>query len=121
MPKRDEPKLSESLDVLNVIFRHTKDDPIVAEKITLLTHIRDKVITDIVSISASKGVPVGSNGRGYFKWRNKEERDEYIATEKARIQAIGRKLSGIKKSALKGELTLFEQGESDHYNMMGTN
>lgn len=97
-----------ALDVLRVIQRHTREHPVSGEAVSELCSVPTRTVAEIVSVAVSKGVPVGSCSLGYFQWRSREEREEYFAREKARLQSLGRKLSQAKKHSA-NPLTLFEQ------------
>ena len=95
--------------MLRVISRHTVEDPITGASVELATGVSAREVTDIVTAATQEGVPVGSCTRGYFRWRNNDERQLYIRQEENRIKALGRKTAALKKAALGDELTLFEQ------------
>jgi hypothetical protein len=99
--------LESGLRVLKVISRHSLEAPVVSSAIEEATGVSPRVISEIVAIAVSEGVPIGSGGRGYFRWRNSAERDAYLHQEKARILAISEKLRAIERSEV-DQFTLFE-------------
>lgn len=100
--------LQTGLRVIRAISRHGRDNPIPGEALEEATGVSTRVIAEIVATAAGEGVEVASCGAGYFKWKSREEKEEYLAREKKRLQSLGRKISAIKKAA-DNPLTLWEQ------------
>ena len=100
--------LQTGLRVIRAISRHGRENPIPAAALEEATGVNTRVIADIVSVAAGEGVDVASCGTGYFKWKNKAEKEEYLAREKKRLVSLGQKIAAIKKAA-NNPLTLWEQ------------
>lgn len=100
--------LSRGLEVLKVIYRHTKDAPIKGKDVEMLTGVDSREVAEIVSLAVSKGVPVGSSSNGYFRFRDLQERQAFMDREKSRLVSLGRKLSQMKRNTV-NEFSLFEQ------------
>ena len=101
------PDLATGLKVLSAIYRHTVAEPVTGNTLETITGVDAREIAEIVSVAVTWGVPVGSNARGYFRFRNAQEKLEYIEREKGRLISLGRKIAGAKRST-RNELTLFE-------------
>jgi hypothetical protein len=104
--------LDVGLRVLRVICRHTIEQPVRGAVIEQMIGVDTRTVSDVVSIAVCEGVPVGSCGRGYYKYRTRAERETYIHTETARLKSLGRKLSAIKRNS-ENDLSVFEQEEEE--------
>ena len=100
-------ELKQAFDVLRCISRHNRGNPVTGQAISELTGTDTRVIAEIVSVAASRGIRVASCSTGYYTPTDADIR-EYLAREKSRLASLGRKISGMKKYANQ-TLTLFEQ------------
>jgi hypothetical protein len=104
-------ELKQVFDILRHISRHERSNCITGEAISELTGIDVRIIAEIVSAAASRGIRVASCSFGYYTPTN-EEIQQYLAREKARLASLGRKVAGIKRYT--GDtLTLWEQTDEE--------
>ncbi len=95
------------LDVVRVILRHTKNDPIKAEQIKELTGIDPRVTAEIVSEATTRGFAICSGGRGYYQARDYAEFMEHCEKERRRAVDVLHKVHQGKRNYT-NEITLFD-------------
>jgi hypothetical protein len=94
--------------VLMLIGKYGYDRPITAEKISELTGVHPREVSSFVSSAVRLGVPIVSCTKGYFRFRTPDERQVYLDLERARLVALGRKLSDIKRASANADPGLFD-------------
>ena len=99
--------ISQTLDVLRIIARHSSESPIKAEVIESLTGVDARNVAALVSEYTKRGYRVCSGSHGYF-WGTHEEFQEQIDKERRRAIEILRKVNSGRRNEV-SEITLFEQ------------
>ena len=100
--------LTDAFRVLKVVLRHTREHPAPASVITEITGVRDKDITEIISVAAAEGIPVISTPTGYCHWTKVDQLLEYQHREMKRAISNIRKVRSMRQNQL-NPVTLFEQ------------
>ena len=95
------------LEILNILCRHKKANPVKAEQIHELTGILPRETAEIAGRIGSHGFMVCSGAEGYYMAADRAEWDAHHAKEQGRAIAIFKRIKESKKRAV-DQPTLFE-------------
>ena len=103
--------IENALDVLCVIYRHTKADPVTAEAIGMATGVDARTIAFVFEVATRRGFALCSGGRGYYRAETREEWEDHLEKERLRAMALLTKVSDARTNYV-GQFTLFEIREA---------
>ncbi|MEW6511864.1 MAG: hypothetical protein AB1428_13010 [Bacteroidota bacterium] len=98
----------QGLDVLRMILRHRKEQPIKGEQIEEITGVPAREVAAIVASCTKRGFAVCSGSHGYWMAATLAEFEEHLEKERKRGVEVLQKVHKAKKNYL-NQVTLFDQ------------
>lgn len=71
------------------------------ENLTMVSGFSDREVRRQIEMANNSGFVILNNGDGYFQYKNAKDRpflDEYIASERSRMNSIRRKITHMKEA-----------------------
>lgn len=103
--------VSHALDVLRIILRHDRENPILARTIQEVTGVDTRNVSELVAEYTRRGFPVCSCARGFFRASTEAEFREHLDKERRRAVDVLHKVHHGRRNYV-SEFTLFEQGDA---------